>query len=146
MVDDTPPSARTGEASTSPVAAVELKGITKRFGEVVACDRVDLSVSRGEIHGLLGQNGAGKSTLMKVLLGLLTPDACTILINGRPVVVTDPLAAADMGIAMVHQHFSVIARSEEPRVGKACVSTCRSCLSPYTITKTHIFSPLLPSL
>src|SRR3546814_4337138 len=108
MVDVTPPSALTGEASPSPVGAVELKGITKRFGEVVACDRVDLSVSRGEIHRLLGQNGSGKSTLMKVLLGLLTPDAGTILINGRPVVVKDPLAAAEMGIAMVHQHFSVI--------------------------------------
>jgi simple sugar transport system ATP-binding protein len=108
MVDVTPPSAPTGEASASPVPAVELKGITKRFGSVVACDRVDLRVSRGEIHGLLGQNGAGKSTLMKVLLGLLTPDAGTILINGRPVVVKDPLAAAAMGIAMVHQHFSVI--------------------------------------
>src|SRR3546814_104943 len=93
---------------TPPAPEVERKEVTKRFWEVVACDRVVLSVSRGEIHGLLGQNGAGKSTLMKVLLGLLTPDAGTILINGRPVVVKDPLAAAEMGIAMVHQHFSVI--------------------------------------
>lgn len=87
---------------------VELRGITKRFGSVVACDGVDVSVARGEVHGLLGQNGAGKSTLMKVLLGLLSPDAGTIVINGRPVTVQDPLAAAAMGIAMVHQHFSVI--------------------------------------
>jgi len=91
-----------------PVPAVELRGMTKRFGEVLACDRVDLQVQRGEILGLLGQNGAGKSTLMKVLLGLLTPDAGSIHINGRAVVVKDPLAAAAMGIAMVHQHFSVI--------------------------------------
>lgn len=108
MFDDTPPSAATGEAPASPVPAVELRGMTKRFGEVLACDRVDLQVQRGEILGLLGQNGAGKSTLMKVLLGLLTPDAGSIHINGRAVVVKDPLAAAAMGIAMVHQHFSVI--------------------------------------
>ena len=108
VVDETPPSAPAGGVTAPPVPAVELSGITKRFGDVLACDRVDLSVSRGSIHGLLGQNGAGKSTLMKVLLGLLTPDAGTISINGRPVVVKDPLAAAAMGIAMVHQHFSVI--------------------------------------
>lgn len=107
-VDATPPLAGTGGAGAPSVPAVELRGITKRFGQVLACDNVDLSVSGGEIHGLLGQNGAGKSTLMKVLLGLLTPDAGTILIDGRPVVVEDPLAAAAMGIAMVHQHFSVI--------------------------------------
>jgi len=92
----------------SPAAAVELAGITKRFGGVVACDRVDLTVQRGEVHGLLGQNGAGKSTLMKILLGIYTADAGRILIGGRSVVITDPLAAAAMGVAMVHQHFSVI--------------------------------------
>lgn len=108
MLEDTPPVAGIGGAPAPPIPAVELRGITKRFGEVVACDRVDLSVPVGEVHGLLGQNGAGKSTLMKVLLGLLTPDAGSILINGRSVVVRDPLAAAEMGIAMVHQHFSVI--------------------------------------
>jgi simple sugar transport system ATP-binding protein len=85
-----------------------LRAITKRFGSVVACDAVDLAVECGEIHGLLGQNGAGKSTLMKILLGLLTPDAGQIVINGRPVVVKDPLAAAAIGVSMVHQHFSVI--------------------------------------
>jgi general nucleoside transport system ATP-binding protein len=104
----TPPRGGVEEKTPSPPPAVELRGITKRFGEVVACDRVDLCVQPGEIHGLLGQNGAGKSTLMKVLLGLLTPDGGTIHIGGRPVVVSDPLAAAELGIAMVHQHFSVI--------------------------------------
>lgn len=94
--------------TTSPVAAVRIESISKRFGAVIACDAVDLVVHRGQIHGLLGQNGAGKSTLMKILLGLLTPDAGRILINDRPVLVKDPLAAAAMGIAMVHQHFSVI--------------------------------------
>lgn len=101
------PGGATGDLA-SPVAAVRIESISKRFGSVTACDSVDLEVRRGQIHGLLGQNGAGKSTLMKILLGLLTPDAGRILINGRPVVVKDPLAAAAMGIAMVHQHFSVI--------------------------------------
>ncbi|MCW2943061.1 MAG: putative transporter ATP-binding protein [Actinomycetia bacterium] len=88
--------------------AVEMQGITKGFGRVVACDRVELSVGRGEIHGLLGQNGAGKSTLMKILLGLVMPDAGRILVNGNPTAITDPLIAAKAGIAMVHQHFSLV--------------------------------------
>jgi simple sugar transport system ATP-binding protein len=87
---------------------VQLEGITKRFGDTVACDGVDLAVDRGEIHGLLGQNGAGKSTLMKILLGIHTADAGRILINGRSVAIPDPHAAAELGVAMVHQHFSVI--------------------------------------
>jgi simple sugar transport system ATP-binding protein len=90
------------------VPALELRGITKRFGSTVACDGVDLVVHRGEIHGLLGQNGAGKTTSMKILLGLYSADAGQILIHGRPVTVRDPLAAAAMGLAMVHQHFSVV--------------------------------------
>jgi simple sugar transport system ATP-binding protein len=97
-----------GEAPASPAPAVELRGITKRFGHVVACDNVDLTVECGEVHGILGQNGAGKSTLMKILLGLHTADAGQILVHGRPVVVKDPIAAAGIGVAMVHQHFSVI--------------------------------------
>jgi simple sugar transport system ATP-binding protein len=101
-------AAAQGGATAPPVAAVELRGITKRFGDVLACHAVDLAVARGEIHGLLGQNGAGKSTLMKILLGLHNADAGQILVSGRPVVVKDPLVAASMGIAMVHQHFSVI--------------------------------------
>jgi general nucleoside transport system ATP-binding protein len=108
MVQLTPSASGAGGGTAPPAPALALRGITKRFGEVVACDRVDLCVQPGEIHGLLGQNGAGKSTLMKVLLGLLTPDGGTIHIGGRPVVVSDPLAAAELGIAMVHQHFSVI--------------------------------------
>jgi simple sugar transport system ATP-binding protein len=101
------PAPTTGEVP-SPVPALELRGITKRFGPVVACDGVDLVVQRGEIHGLLGQNGAGKTTSMKILLGLHSPDAGQIRIHGQPVVVRDPLAAASMGLAMVHQHFSVV--------------------------------------
>jgi simple sugar transport system ATP-binding protein len=110
MVEGAPPVATTGEVprGTSPVPAFEMVGITKRFGDVVACDNVDLAVERGQIHGLLGQNGAGKSTLMKILLGIYTADAGQTLIGGRTVAIADPLAAAAMGVAMVHQHFSVI--------------------------------------
>ncbi|WP_285776774.1 ATP-binding cassette domain-containing protein, partial [Microtetraspora sp. NBRC 13810] len=97
-------------AATTPVAApaVELTGVTKRFGSVVACDDVCLSVHKGEIHGLLGQNGAGKSTLMKILTGLVVPDSGHIAIRGEQVEIRDPLVAARLGISMVHQHFSLI--------------------------------------
>ena len=88
--------------------AVELIGITKRFGRVVACDRVDLTLQRGQVHGILGENGAGKSTLMKVLIGLVLPDAGQIRLAGVPVQINDPVDAAAHGIGMVHQHFSLV--------------------------------------
>ncbi|MCY4194116.1 MAG: ABC transporter ATP-binding protein, partial [bacterium] len=104
-----PTTALTGAGGAGPSApAVELTGITKRFGGVVACDQVDLTLHRGRIHGILGENGAGKSTLMKVLIGLVLPDAGAIRIDGRPRAIHDPLAAAVLGIAMVHQHFSLV--------------------------------------
>ena len=87
---------------------LELNSISKRFGPVTACDRVDLAVSPGEIVGLLGQNGAGKSTLMKIVLGLVPPDAGEVLVGGEAQTIRDPTHAASLGIAMVHQHFSVI--------------------------------------
>ena len=95
-----------GEADSPP--AVELVGITKRFGRVVACDRVDLTLRRGQVHGILGENGAGKSTLMKVLIGLVLPDAGQVRLAGTPVQIVDPVDAAERGIAMVHQHFSLV--------------------------------------
>ena len=88
--------------------AVELIGITKRFGPVMACDGVDLTLLRGRIHGILGENGAGKSTLMKVLIGLVLPDHGEILLDGRSVQIHDPIEAAAHGIGMVHQHFSLV--------------------------------------
>ncbi len=90
--------------------AVELLGITKRYGSVVACKGVNLSVSRGEIHGLLGENGAGKTTLMKVLIGLVPSDGGEIHLGGRPIVVKDPVHAATLGLAMAQQHFSLVER------------------------------------
>ena len=92
---------------TAPAAA-ELEGITKRFGAVVACDDVHLALQRGEIHGILGENGAGKSTLVKVLIGLVLPDAGTVRIDGGPCRISDPAEAAELGIGMVHQHFSLV--------------------------------------
>jgi simple sugar transport system ATP-binding protein len=96
-----------GGASASP-PAVELIGITKRFGAVVACDSVDLALRSGRIHGILGENGAGKSTLMKALIGLVIPDAGEIRRNGETIQIKDPIDAAAHGIGMVHQHFSLV--------------------------------------
>ncbi len=91
-----------------PTPAVALRNITKRFGAVTACDSVDLVLRRGQIHGILGENGAGKSTLMKILIGLVLPDAGSIHIDGRAHNIHDPLTASKLGIGMVHQHFSLV--------------------------------------
>jgi len=87
---------------------LELRGITKRFGSLVANDAVDLVVEPGQIHCLLGENGAGKSTLMNVLYGLYQADAGQILIDDKPVKFTGPGDAMAAGIGMVHQHFMLI--------------------------------------
>jgi general nucleoside transport system ATP-binding protein len=87
---------------------LELKGITKRFGSLVANDRIDLTVTPGQVHALLGENGAGKSTLMNVLFGLLQPDEGEILLDGKPTQFTSPRDAINAGIGMVHQHFMLV--------------------------------------
>ena len=95
-----------GDPESSPAA--EFIDISKRFGRVVACDHVDLALHRGRIHGILGENGAGKSTLMKMLIGLILPDSGQIRLHGEAVKIVDPIEAARRGIAMVHQHFSLV--------------------------------------
>jgi simple sugar transport system ATP-binding protein len=87
---------------------LELRGITKKFGPVVANDRVDFDLQAGEVHALLGENGAGKSTLMSVLYGLYSPTSGEILVDGNPVTINSPNDAIDLGIGMVHQHFMFI--------------------------------------
>jgi general nucleoside transport system ATP-binding protein len=86
---------------------VQLDGIVKRFGAFAANDQVALHVREGEIHALMGENGAGKSTLVKILFGLLQPDAGLIRWKGQEVRITSPEMARSLGIAMVFQHFSL---------------------------------------
>jgi simple sugar transport system ATP-binding protein len=92
--------------STS-VPRLRLRGITRRFPGCLACDAVDLDLSAGEIHALLGENGAGKSTLVKIIFGVLHADAGSIAWEGREVVLHGPAAARRLGIGMVFQHFSL---------------------------------------
>ena len=88
--------------------AIEMKHISKTFGELKANDDVNLSVRQGEVHALLGENGAGKSTLMNMLSGIYTPDAGTIRINGKDVHFSSPKDSIKMGIGMIHQHFKLV--------------------------------------
>ncbi len=87
---------------------LQLQGISKRFGDLVANDRITLTAEEGEIHALLGENGAGKTTLMNVLDGLYRPDEGAILIDGNPVHFANPGEAIQAGIGMVHQNFMLI--------------------------------------
>ena len=86
---------------------LKLLGITKQYPGCLANDKVDLEISPGEIHALLGENGAGKSTLMKMIYGVTKPDAGQIIWEGQPVDIKNPSMARNMGIGMVFQHFSL---------------------------------------
>jgi simple sugar transport system ATP-binding protein len=88
--------------------AVSLRGITRRFGSIVANRAVSLDLVPGEIHALVGENGAGKTTLMRILYGLLEPDAGEIRVDGRAVRIRRPADAMRLGIGMVHQHFMLV--------------------------------------
>ncbi len=86
---------------------LEVRGLTKVFGTLRACDSVDLTIGKGEIHALLGENGAGKSTLVKMLFGSLEPASGEIRWNGNAVRIASPAQARALGIGMVFQHFSL---------------------------------------
>ena len=88
--------------------AIELQGITKTFGSVVANDHINLEVRRGEILALLGENGSGKTTLMNMISGIYHPDEGTIKINGKEVTINSPIDAGKLGIGMIHQHFKLV--------------------------------------
>lgn len=89
-------------------AAVSVRNVTKRFGPVLANDKVCLDVYRGEILALLGENGSGKTTLMNMLSGIYFPDEGEIFINGKPVSITSPKESFRLGIGMIHQHFKLV--------------------------------------
>ncbi len=90
--------------------AVGLQHITKRFGNVIANNLIDLEINRREIHCLLGENGAGKTTLMKILFGLYSRDSGSIEINGAKTEIRNPKEAIQLGIGMIHQHFMLVNR------------------------------------
>ncbi|MFC6009700.1 ABC transporter ATP-binding protein [Nocardia lasii] len=87
---------------------LEVRGLTKAFGDFLADDDIDLIVEPGQVHAILGENGAGKSTLMNMLYGILAPTSGQILIDGNPVRFSSPSDAIAAGIGMVHQHFKLV--------------------------------------
>jgi general nucleoside transport system ATP-binding protein len=87
---------------------LELAGISRRFGSVLALDDASLLVRPGTVHALLGENGAGKTTLMRIAFGLIRPDRGTIRIGGRPITLGSPADAMRLGLGMVHQHFTLV--------------------------------------
>lgn len=87
---------------------VEMTGINKRFGGVIALDSVDFKLKKGEIHALVGENGAGKSTLMKILAGALPMDSGEIFIEGTKVLITNPKSGIDHGISVIYQEFALV--------------------------------------
>ena len=88
--------------------ALEMKGVTKTFGSVVANNNVDLTVYRGEILAVLGENGCGKTTLMNMIAGIYYPDAGNIFIDGKAVDIKSPSDAFSHGVGMIHQHFKLV--------------------------------------
>jgi ABC-type uncharacterized transport system ATPase subunit len=93
---------------TKDVPLLQVEGITKRFGHIIANAGIDFDLRAGEVHALVGENGAGKTTLMQILFGMLHPDSGTIRLNGKPVQFKQPKDAISHGIGMVHQHFMLV--------------------------------------
>ncbi len=95
-------------APQAPPPLLEARGITKRFGGLLANDAVAFTLRAGEVHALVGENGAGKTTLMNICFGLERPDAGTLAVGGAPVTLRHPADALRLGIGMVHQHFMLV--------------------------------------
>ena len=109
---------------------LRMKGITKSFSGVTVLDNVDFDLKKGEVHALLGENGAGKSTMMKILGGIYKPDSGELVLNGKTVVMSNPLVARSLGISFIHQEISLVEEltiaqnmflGDEPRKGKIFV-------------------------
>ena len=88
--------------------AIEMLGITKKFGNILANDHIDIRLKKGHILALCGENGAGKSTIMSILFGLIEPDEGVIKKEGKVVNITNPNDATRLNIGMVHQHFKLV--------------------------------------
>ena len=88
--------------------AIELVGITKKFGKTIANDDISMRIEENKIHAIIGENGAGKSTLMSILFGIYQPDFGEIIIKGNEIKIKDPKHANNLGIGMVHQHFKLV--------------------------------------
>ncbi|MYG00043.1 ATP-binding cassette domain-containing protein [Candidatus Poribacteria bacterium] len=87
---------------------IEMRDINKNFGHVRANEDVNFILQRGDIHAIVGENGAGKSTLMKILYGLYQPDSGGIFFDGKPVSISSPRSAMQLGLGMIQQHFTLI--------------------------------------
>ena len=105
MPDKTVNTAKTSATGAAP--QLELRGITKRYPGVLANDDISLAVASGGVHALLGENGAGKSTLVKIIYGVVKPDAGEILWDGAPTQIHNPAHARRLGVGMVFQHFNL---------------------------------------
>ena len=93
---------------SSPQYAIELRRVTKRFGDVLANDDVTMAVQAGTIHAVIGENGAGKSTAMNILYGFYRADSGETLVDGKPRIIHNPGDAIKLGLGMVHQHFMLV--------------------------------------